>query len=149
MSGASLDIDLSSFRVEVCTSLDTLNAGPENVYMATGTNLKVWYDGYLQCSNLILSLLSTDLQQRALQIAEGGVMREGGNWYNPHILMRKHMPPLNTTYRRFVNSMANALCSDKPLSFSHEYVTQVEYEVLPDVEYNAAMASDREHRRNW
>jgi hypothetical protein len=150
MQGASLDIDLNSFKVEIITTLDDgFVVCPDNMYSATGLSLKTWYDGYLQDSSLILSLHSDDLMARALELNQQGIVREGGDFYNPHLVVRQHMPSLNVTYRRFVNSMANVLCSDVKLWFGCEHAITVDLPALPDHEYNMAMSAERHTRRNW
>jgi len=148
MAGAPLDIDLTSFKVEVITTKDALEYHPDRVYQAEATSVKVWYDAALGTSSLIISLNSPDLQRRGLELAEEGVLREFFDFYNPYLRVRPNMPALSKHYRTFIYGLANALCSNqRPLEFTSEYVTQVDLINPVDYDYNMAMIAERGHRR--
>lgn len=150
LSDSPMDLDLTQYRVEIITTLDAVKAEPDNVYQAHCLNARVWYDAYLQRSSLILSLESSDLQKRALEFAELGVVREFTDYYNPHLVLRPGMPPPSRRYRTFVHNVANIFCSnDRPLEITHEYVTQVDLAAPLNFEYNKAMYEERATRRNW
>ncbi len=148
MSGAPLDLDLQAYKLEVITTLDPVIACPENIYTAKALHVKVWYDAYLERSSLILSLLSSDLQKRCMQLNELGVVREFRDYYNPHLTLRPDMPPLSRHYRTFVVQTADALVGGQDLEFTGEYVTQVDLLAPPDNEYNLAMIAERGNRRD-
>lgn len=147
MSGCPMDLDLQSYKVEIITTLDALTACPNNVYEASALHVKVWYDAFLERSSLILSLLSSDLQKRCMQLNEQGVAREFHNYYNPHLTIRPDMPPLSRHYRTFISQTADALVGGQPLTFTGEYITQVELHAPTDYEYHQAMIAERSNRR--
>src|ERR1700737_3705622 len=139
MSGAPIDIDLSSFKVEVITTRDEVIPCPDNMYNATAINLKVWYDAYLQRSSLILSLESSDLQKRYLQLTQQGVVREWYSYYNPHLTLCKNAPESHRG-RTFIYQTANVLCTaERPLQFTGEYLVNVDRPPPLDSENNEVM----------
>ncbi len=148
MSGSPIDLDLSAYKVELMTSLEPIAPMPERIYDATAYSVKVWYDAYLQRSSLILSLVSSDLQRRAMELNEQGVVREFHNYYNPHLVLKPDYPPLSRNFKNFVTQTANVLCAnERPLQFTSEWVAQIELLAPPDFEYNEAMAAERDVRR--
>lgn len=149
MSGSPLDLDLEAYRVEIITSLDAIEAYPDVVYDASAISVKVWYDTYLQRSSLILSMESSDLQKRCLDLNKHEVVRAFSDYYNPHLTLKPNMPALSRNYRTFILQTANVLCSsDQPLQFTGEYVTQADLLSPPDAAYNEAMIAERSVRRN-
>jgi hypothetical protein len=150
MADSPLDLDLSSFKVEIITTQDAVIAQPENLYQALPTSVRVWYDTYTQRSSLIISLVSSDLQRRGLQLAQEGVLREWYDQYNPHLIIKEGMPPLSRHYRSFIHSLANILGSGNvpPLEFTNEHVIQIETEAPINAAYHEAMAQERLNRRN-
>lgn len=149
-AGSPLDLDLSSFRVEIITTLDDVVADPNNIYSAIPSSLKVWYDTYLMKSSLILSLVSEDLDARAYELAEQGILREFYDFYNPHLTIVPYMPALSRHYKRFVIQSANALIGkeDLVLKFGSEYVSQTALDAPLDYEFNQAMWQERQQRHN-
>lgn len=151
LSGASMELDLSEFKVEIITTEDDVIALPERVYSAKASSLKVWYDSYLMKSSLILSLISNDLEMRALELNQLGVLRSWYNYYNPYMTIIPSMPGLSKHHRRFVLSAANALVSgaeDYSLEFSNEYVAHTALEAPINADYNMAMWEERQSRQN-
>lgn len=147
--GTPLELSVDEFSVEVISTLDAVTADPTYVAAATAVNLRIWYDTYFQRSSLILSLQSNDLNDRCIKLHEQEVVREFYDFYNPYLVLKRGMPPLSANYRSSIFQIANALCAnERPLYFSHEYVTEVDLEAPPDFEYNTAMAEERGLRRN-
>jgi hypothetical protein len=135
-SASPIDIDISSFKVELITSLDEIVPEPDRVYQAQVTEAKVWYDSGLQMSSFLLSLHSPDLLTRALELAQQGVAREFYDAYMPHMTVIQGMPPLSSNYRRFVLSIANLFGSNPtPLEFTNEFVVATDLQVPPNADY--------------
>ncbi len=144
MAGSPLDIDIESFEVIVMISEDPIMPDPERVYEAATIHIRPWYDGYLQRSNLLLSLRSPQLQQRCIELNEEGVLRAFFNAYNPYMVVRKDMPALSRHFKTFILQMGNALGSnERVLQFTDEYVRQVDYLAPPNAEYESAMMEER------
>lgn len=144
MSGAPIDIDLSSFTVEIMTTKDKIVACPGNVYNAYATALKPWYDAYVERSSLLLSLSSEDLAMRCLELHRQGVERAFYDGYFPFMTVREGMPPLSRHFRTFILSTANTLCkNERPLQFGEEFVEQVDIIRPLNYEYyQAQLAGD-------
>lgn len=149
LTGAPMEIDLPQLNVELTTTLDAVTANPANFFYARPTSVKLWYDAYLQRSIMILSLESSQLQQRALELINQGVIREGCNYYNPHMVLSTEVPGQNRRMRRFVRQASEALCSlDQSLEFTMEHVVQVDLRAPLNLEYNKAMFEERMNRRD-
>lgn len=139
MSGASFDIDISTFTVEIMTTKDPIVACPGNVYNAYALSLKPWYDAYIERSSLLLSLSSEDLSMRCLELHRLGVQRAFFDGYFPYMTVRQDMPPLARNYRTFILSTANTLCkNERPLQFSGEFVEQIDIIRPANYEYYQA-----------
>src|SRR6185503_736139 len=97
MSGCPMDLDLESFRVEIITTEDGLEIDPERVYESQALNVNVFYDSYLQRSSLICTLVSEEMQARAIELCQEGVARAEGfpPFFIPHFTIRQDMPPLS------------------------------------------------------
>lgn len=149
MAGAPLDIDMSDFKVEITSTEDGLEIDPDRVYSAQAINLNVFYDTHLQRSNLIATLVSSDLQDRAKELVSEGVVRAFYDWYVPYLVIKRGMPPLSRHFRTWKVSMANALCqNERPLYFTGEHVVQEDVVAYPDFDYVQAMAAELQLRHN-
>ena len=143
LSGSPVDLDLSTIKVEIMTTQDALEIDPDREYRTQAINVNVFYDTQLQRSNLMVTLTSHDLQERAKELNREGVVREFYDWYIPYFCLVKGMPPLSRHYRTWKVSIANALCSnERPLVFGGEYVEQDNVTAYPDYDYMNAMAAD-------
>jgi len=149
MAGSPLDIDLTSFKVEVIATEDALEIDPVRVYEGQTINVNVFYDTYLQRSSMIATLVSADLQERAKELNQEGVVRSFYDWYVPYMVIKRGMPPLSRHFRTWRVSIANALCqNERPLSFTGEHVVQEELAAYPDFDYIQAMAAELQLRHN-
>lgn len=149
MAGAPIDLDLSSFKVEIIATEDALEIDPDRVYVAQAINVNVFYDSYLQRSSLIATLVSGDLQDRARELNREGVVRAFYDWYVPYLAIKRNAPPLSRHFRSFKTTLANALCqSERPLSFTGEMVEREDVMAFPDFDYINAMAAELQLRHN-
>lgn len=149
MSGAPLDIDISEFKVEITSTKGELEIDPSRVYSAQAINVNVFYDSYLQQSNLIATLVSSDLQNRAKELNREGVVRAFYDWYVPYMAIKRGVPPMSRHFRTWKVSLANALCqNERPLNFTGEHVETVDLLAYPDFDYVQAMAADLQLRHN-
>lgn len=147
MSGSPIDLDITDFKVEIITTEDALEIDPTRVYVAQAINVNVFYDTHLQRSNLICTLVSEDLQARSKELAAEGVERALYDWYIPYMVVKRGAPPLSRHFRSWKVSLANALCqSERPLSFTGEYVEVDDLTGYPDYDYIVAMASELQLR---
>lgn len=147
MSGSPLDLDISSYSVELITTLDELTAVPDNVYQARCLNLRVWYDTYLQRSSLILSLASPDMVERCMALHKEGAARAFYDHYYPYLVLRANMPALSRNYRTFIHTTANSLCgNERLLEFTGEYIEQVDLHSPPNYEYQMAQVHEQVNR---
>lgn len=147
MAGSPLDLDIESYSVELITTRDELTAKPDNVYGATSLTLKVWYDAYLQQSSLILSLASSDMVARCMELHKEGVVREFYDHFYPFLVIRHGMPALSRNYKSFILTTANALCgNERVLEFSNEYIEQVNLDHIPNYEYQMAQVHEQANR---
>lgn len=145
MSGCPIDIDLSTFRVEIITTLDSLEIDPERVYSSHAINVNIYYDAYLQRSSMICTLFSQDLQDRCIELNQEGVARPADfpQFFIPHFTIRPDMPPLSRNIRTWRVSMANALCqSERVLEWTGEYVEVTPLLAVPDLNYLEVMANE-------
>lgn len=150
MSGCPIDLDVEQFRVEIITTEDALEIDPSRVYEASAVNVNIFYDSYIQRSSMICTLVSTDLQQRAMELNKEGVARAEGfpDFFIPHFTIRPDMPPLSQHIRTWRVSMANALCqTERPLFWTGEYVEQETLLAVPNMDYQMAMVEDLQLRR--
>lgn len=150
MSGCPIDLDLEQFKLEIITTEDALEIDPTRVYETQAVNVNVFYDSYLQRSALICTLVSADLQQRAMELNREGVARAEGfpEFFVPHFTIRQDMPPLSQHIRTWRVAIANALCqSDRPLLWTGEYVEQQTLLAVPNMDYLTAMIEDLQLRR--
>jgi hypothetical protein len=149
MAGAPIDIDMTEFKVEVTSTEDALEIDPSRVYTAQAINVNVFYDSYLQRSNLIATMVSSDLQDRARELNQEGVVRAFYDWYIPYMVIRRGVPPLSRHFRTWKVSVANAICqNERPLSFTGEHVVQEDLMAYPDFDYIQAMAAELQLRHN-
>lgn len=149
MAGAPLDLDMTDFKVEITSTEDALEIDPSRVYSAQAINVNVFYDTYLQRSSLIATLVSRDLQERAKELNNEGVVRAFYDWYVPYLVIRRGTPPLSRHFRTWKVSLANALCqNERPLNFSGEHVVQENLVAYPDFDYVNAMAAELQLRHN-
>jgi hypothetical protein len=149
MAGAPIDIDPTSFKVEVISTEDALEIDPERVYVAQAINVNVFYDSYVQRSSLIATLVSGDLQERARELNQEGVVRAFYDWYIPYLVIKRGTPPLSRHFRTWKVSLANAICqSERPLQFTGEYVEQEDLLSYPDFDYISSMAAELQLRHN-
>jgi len=145
-----MDLDLESFRVEIITTEDGLEIDPERVYESQALNVNVFYDSYLQRSSLICTLVSEEMQARAIELCQEGVARAEGfpPFFIPHFTIRQDMPPLSMHVRRWRATIANALCQkDRPLFWTGEYVEQDTLLAVPNMDYLTAMADELQLNR--
>jgi hypothetical protein len=150
MSGSPIELDLSKYKVEVITTLDALEANPDNIYNATAADVRVWYDSHVERTSLIMTLESSDLQKRALELNQQGVIRQWFDIYTPHLVLRPNMVPMSVHYRRFVRQMANAFCSNtRALQFTSEYITQVDLNAPINYDFNKAMMEQNQFRKAY
>ena len=149
MAGAPIDLDLTDFKVEITSTEDALEIDPSRTYTAQAINVNVFYDSYLQQSSLIATLVSSDLQDRAKELNQEGVVRAFYDWYIPYLVVRRSVPPLSRHFRTWRVSLANALCqNERPLHFTGEHVVQEELVAYPDFDYIQAMAAELQLRHN-
>lgn len=147
MSGSPVDLELGDLKVEIITTEDSLNIDPSRVYTAQSINVNVFYDTYLQRSNLMCTLLSPELQERAMELNAEGVVRSFYDWYIPYMTVKRGMPPLSRHVQHWRVSLANALCqNERPLTFSDEHVVVEEILAYPDYDYIMAMAAELQLR---
>lgn len=150
LHNSSVELDLSEFKIEVITTRDSVVAHPERLYTARASSLEVFYDNNLGQSSLILSLISNDLEQRALELNAAGITREWYNYYNPHIVIIPRCPPLSERFKRFKLGAANAFINnhtDFEMTFGLEYVTTHQISAPIRYEYNTAMYEERVARK--
>lgn len=144
MGAGALDVYPESWVVNIMTTLDPLEPNQNNVYSATASSVRVYYDSALQRSSLIMSLESPDLQQRCLELNSQGVVREFYDHYSPFMRIRPDMPSLSRHYKRYVVQVANAMCQpDRVLEFSNEFVTTENLATMPDMDYMQAMYAEQ------
>jgi hypothetical protein len=147
MSGSPIDLELGDLKVEIITTEDALDIDPTRVYVGEAINVNVFYDSYLQRSNLICTLVSSELQARAKELNKEGVVRSFYDWYIPYMTVKRGMPPLSSHVRHWKVSLANALCqNERPLSFTGEHVVVEDIAAYPDYDYVMAMASELQLR---
>lgn len=148
-SGSPIDLNLETIKVEIMTTQDGLEIDPSRVYVAQAVNVNLFYDSYLQQSNLMCALKSTDLQQRAFELNQEGVVRSFYDWYIPYFCIRRAFPPLSRANRSWRVSIANALCSnERPMTFTGEHVVQEELLSLPDFDFIETMKAELLVRHN-
>lgn len=150
MSECPIDLDIDQFRVEITTTEDALEIDPSRVYASQAVNVNIFYDSYIQRSSMICTLVSSDLQQRAIELNQEGVLRAEGfpEFFVPHFTIRPDMPPLSQHIRTWRVAMANALCqTDRPLCWTGEYVEQETLLAVPNMDYQMAMIEDLQLRR--
>lgn len=149
MSDSPIDLDLSSYHLVITTTLDEIDPMPDLLYTAQTISVRVWYDAHLQTSSLIASFESSDLQKRAMHLLQAGVLREFHDYFNPHMILRLHMPPMRRHASRFVRNLGDSLCAvDRPLQFHGEFVRTVDLQAPPNYEYEQAMTAEHMARRN-
>lgn len=149
MAGAPVDVDQQSFKVGIISTEDALEIDPSRVYNAQAINVNVFYDSYLQQSNLIATFVSSDLQDRSKELAAEGVSRAFYDWYIPYMVIIRGVPPMSRHFRTWKVSLANALCqSERELTFTGEHVVQEEVLALPEFDYVQAMAAELQLRYN-
>jgi hypothetical protein len=149
LSGSAVDVNLDDFKVEIITTQDALEIDPTRVYTAQAINVNTFYDSGLQQSNLYCAFASADLQQRARELNQEGVVRAFFDWYIPYMVIKKGMPALSQHVRSWRVSLANALCTnERPMQFTGEYVVQEDLQYIPDAEYIDAMAAELQYRHN-
>jgi hypothetical protein len=147
-SGAPVDLDMSSFKVEIVATEDELEIDPSRVYTGHAFNVNTYYDPALQTSSLMCAMTSADLQARARELNSEGVVRAFYDWYIPYFAIKRNVVN-SETYRRWRLSIANALCqNERPLSWTGEYVVTEEVTAYPDIEFVNAMAADLQLRHN-
>lgn len=150
MAGCPIDLDTEQFRLEIITTEDALEIEPERVYESQAVNVNVFYDSYIQRSSLICTLVSPDLQARALELNREGVARAENfpEFFIPHFTIRPDMPAMSAHIRTWRVSIANALCqSERPLFWTGEHVAQETLLAVPDMDYQMAMVEDLQLRR--
>lgn len=148
-SGSPIDLDIESIKLEIMCTRDALEIDPSRVYAAQAFNVNLFYDSHRQTSDLMCALSSSDLQERVRELNAEGVVREFYDWYIPYFAIRRAFPPLSRSTRSWKVSIANALCTnERPLSFTGEYVEQVDLTARPDFEFVQAMAAELQVRHN-
>ncbi len=148
-SGAPVDVDPSTFKVEIISTAGELDIDPDRTYHCKAINVGVYYDTTLQRSNLIVTFTSPEIQERYHELLSEGVTPEFYDFCIPHMTLRKDTPPMNRHFRTWKLQMANALCqNEKIFVFGNEHVDVENLQAVPDYDYMMAMANDMRQRHN-
>ncbi len=146
MSGSPVDTDITKLKIELMTTPGELEIDPERTYTAEAINVGVFYDSYLQRSNLIATFKSAQLLERYKELVSEGVVRSfyGDNMpYIPYMPIIRGTPPLTKHFRVFKLALSNALvANDRPLTFTGEHVEVEKLLAVPDYDYLDAMKND-------
>ncbi len=139
MTGAPLDIGLSEMYVVLAQSQDTIVPDPNTVFLARAGSLGVWFDGATHESSLILPLESPALEARAAEVRAYHKPAFYADAYIPFMVVVPGLPPLSRHYRRFRNSLSDALWANRQeLVFEREFVTIKEYRSVPYGDFYAS-----------
>jgi hypothetical protein len=89
------------------TPLNTFTPDPTKEFEVTITGARIWYDPYLGCTNLIIDLISPELEKRHEMIKEkcGGVSVYPK--YEPHLTLVYDMPAFTHTRKSFLNAFTD------------------------------------------
>ena len=138
LSGSPVDINLDSFHIVLLDTMDPVVLNSKAVYTVEATAFKQWYNEATQQGALILSLQSADLQARYEELTASHKDR----WYteySPYMVVVPYANPDRLHQRRFIGSIANALCSMNnatKLQFSFETQFALECNRAPYEEYH-------------
>jgi hypothetical protein len=146
MSGSPVDVDLETLKIELITTEDELEIDPERVYSVEAISVGVFYDTYLQRSNLIVTFKSSDMQTRYRELRDEGVVRAfygDGIPYIPYMALIRGTPPMTKHFRAFKLAVTNALvANERMLTFTGEHVEVEKLMAVPDYDYIDAMKGD-------
>jgi len=133
-----MDINFDSFHIILLDTDREVALDSKAVYNVECTAFNQWYDEDKAQGSLILSLKSRDLQERYKQLTA----QHKDLWFNeysPYMVVVPYANPDRIHQRRFIGSIANALCNLNAaniLTFGFETQFTLELDKGPLVEYH-------------
>ena len=143
-SACPFPLNLRDAFVEVNSSQTPMVPDTDRIYKATAGTMRVFYDQSTEQSSLLLPLVSEPLFDRCEELRQEAPSAFYGEYYFPHLVLVRGMPPLARSYRGFISSVATTLATDpnQCLLFDAELVVSRDFHAAPDMDYYTAQIAN-------